>query len=302
MGASLGRLCVPRAFRGRSECDKDRTHVFPRCVLTPLSLAGLGLEMEPGVRWDLLSVSARGHPHRGRARPHAVELNPWWSGWSSSFRLSVCLPGSWHWDPCPREGQCWSRGSRGGSWLLSATDGGLTCLWSTACGDSCSCFSAPSRKQRQVQSPLSSAWSLRPASGAGQLCLCTLGGQASRSPAVHPADPPAGQGLVSLGRTPGLGHSVSGSEPLFPRAGLHVWILPFTLHRRSWHRSRPDHFSSLPPQVCVDLYCRQSLFAIFQLLSTENVSPCRCTFDVFVREGEHHTLLLCHLESICHHC
>ena len=152
------------------------------------------------------------------------------------------------------------------------------------------------------RSPLSLVCSLHPASGAGQLCLCTLGGQASCSPAVHPTDPPAGQGLVSLGRTPGLGRSVSGSEPLFPRAGFHVWIPPLLCIPTLG--TGPDLTTSLPslPKYVWIFIADRSLFAIFQLLSTENGSPCRCAFDVFVREGEHHTLLLCHLESICHHC
>lgn len=48
VGASLGRLCVPRAFRGRSEFDMDRNFA----VLTPLSLAGDG-EARAGARCEV---------------------------------------------------------------------------------------------------------------------------------------------------------------------------------------------------------------------------------------------------------
>ena len=36
--------------------------------------------------------------------------------------------------------------------------------------------------------------------------------------------------------------------------------------------------------------------AIFQLIFSENSSTCKCNFDMFLREGEFHVLLLCHLD------
>lgn len=56
VGASLGRLCAPRAFRGRSEFHMDRNFA----VLTPLSLAGVGAgdgEARAGARCEV------GFPH-----------------------------------------------------------------------------------------------------------------------------------------------------------------------------------------------------------------------------------------------
>lgn len=88
--------------------------------------------------------------------------------------------------------------------------------------------------------------------------------------------------LSPLGRTPGLGHSVSGSEPLFPRAGLHLWILPSTLYPLPWHRSRPDHFSSLPTLLRVDLYCSLGCTGVF--LPVSSYPPVRIVphIDVFL--------------------
>ena len=88
--------------------------------------------------------------------------------------------------------------------------------------------------------------------------------------------------LSPLGRTPGLGHSVSSSEPFFPRVGLHLWILLFTLHPLPWHRSCPDHFSSVPTQLRVDLYCSLGCTGIF--LPASNYPPVRIVphVDVFL--------------------
>ena len=66
--------------------------------------------------------------------------------------------------------------------------------------------------------------------------------------------PPASQGDLSpLRGTPRLGQSVYSSHHSLPREGLQLCNPRPLLCHPSGHRSRPDHFSSIPDQFCVAL-------------------------------------------------
>lgn len=194
----------------------------------------------------------------------------------------MCLLGSWHWDPCPREGQCLKLGVLWGL-LAPVSYGQRSDLEAPPVETPAVVSLASSQKQPQVQVP-------------SVLCLlsscCFWGGPARACARLEARLPTAllfipvilqlARVLSPLGRTPGLGHSVSSSEPFFPRVGLHLWILLFTLHPLPWHRSCPDHFSSVPTQLRVDLYCSLGCTGIF--LPASNYPPVRIVphVDVFL--------------------